>query len=753
MTRRISSALILSVLLGVAWAAAPFAGVARGERLEDQLAIAADLKSEALAALKQGKFDRSTTLLSQAAELSKDPMTRQMADWVVQFENQRRQFADERRKQFDDAVADVKLLEEKGYREHALDAAARAYLLAEDKTAFRAEPWVDELITASISLAEEYEKTEQWVRALRLYSSLGSVEPGNPLWKDRLKHATRRIRLLALYAPDELKEIQKSESEIHEAVQALINPDTAQESTAKVEEDGDEADPFRVDWRESLARIRLRMLRDSIEHARQNYWRDVTYRDLILGGFRGMQAMVTTRGLEGTFEGLGDAEKRAAFEQFLTQSIEIAQTVRNPDDRVLMALLTQLERVNAETIALPEEVLVSEFADGAFGALDPFSSVIWPTDLDEFQKSTQGEFSGVGIQIQSDRDGSLRVVSPLEDSPAYRAGIKAGDIVTHIDGKSAKGITLNQAVKRITGERGTTVVLTIRSDNGGSRDYTIRRDTIKVASVKGWIHRAGGGWDYFIDSDNRIGYIRLTNFTRTTGADLKAAMRQMSADGAQGLILDLRYNPGGLLQAATEVVDMFLDGGTIVSTRADRQTPNPPTVTIANADKDEFELPTVVLVNQYSASASEIVSGALKDQGRALIVGERTFGKGSVQMLFPLSNREAYLKLTTSHYYLPNGRCIHREENSLEWGVDPDLVIEMTPEQMRAAIDARQELDVLRSIEGDDGATKIEDEPVEVKIDGEVAHIDQEKKDPLAADPQLSAALLLLRLHVTDSAM
>lgn len=751
MTRRILSALILSVLLGVVWAAAPFAGVARGERLDDQLAIAADLKSEALAALKQGKFDRSTTLLSQAAELSKDPMTRQMAEWVVQFENQRRQFADERRKQFDDAVADVKLLQEKGYREHALDAAARAYLLAEDKAAFRAEPWVDELITTSIALAEEYEKTEQWVRALRLYSSLGSVEPSNPLWKDHLKHATRRIRLLALYAPDELKEIQKSESEIHEAVQALLNPDEVPESTAKVEEDEDEADLFRVDWRESLARIRLRMLRDSIEHARQNYWRDVTYRDLILGGFRGMQAMVTTRGLEGTFEGLDDAEKRAAFEQFLTQSIDIAQTVRNPDDRVLMTLLTQLERVNAETIALPEEVLVSEFADGAFGALDPFSSVIWPTDLDEFQKSTQGEFSGVGIQIQSDRDGSLRVVSPLEDSPAYRAGIKAGDIVTHIDGKNAKGITLNQAVKRITGERGTTVVLTIRSESGGSRDYTIRRDTIKVASVKGWIHRAGGGWDYFIDPDNRIGYIRLTNFTRTTGDDLKAAMRDMSANGAKGLILDLRYNPGGLLQAATEVVDMFLDGGTIVSTRADRHTPNPPTVTIANTDKDEFELPTVVLVNQYSASASEIVSGALKDQGRALIVGERTFGKGSVQMLFPLSNREAYLKLTTSHYYLPNGRCIHRDENSLEWGVDPDLVIEMTPEQMRAAIDARQELDVLRAIEAENEEShRIDAEQVEAEV--ELAEA-EEKKDPLAADPQLSAALLLLRLHVTDSAM
>ncbi len=747
MTRCIARWLLCSAL-AIGLGAAPWVDLAHGEVAIDRLALAENLKSEALAALKQGKFDQSTDLLSRAADLTNDPMTRQMANWVVQFENQRRQFVEERRQQFEDAVADVKLLLENNYPEHALEAAARAYLLAEDKPAFRAEPWVDELVTSSIALAEQYEQDEQWVRALRIYSSLGSIEPSNPLWKDRLKQATRRIRLLALYAPDELKQIQKAEAVEREAVDALINPsDEPQVPAAKVEDEEDEADPFRIDWRESLARIRLRMLRDSLEHARQNYWRDVTYRDLIVGGLRGMQALVTTSGLEQSFEGLSDPQKREAFEAFIRIAITRAEQMRNPDDRELLSILTQLERVNSDTIGLPEEVLVSEFADGAFSSLDPFSSVIWPTELDEFQKTTQGEFSGVGIQIQSDSDGSLRVVSPLEDSPAYRAGIKAGDIVTHIDGKSAKGITLNQAVKRITGERGTTVVLTIRSQDGSVRDYAIRRDTIKVASVKGWIHRAGGGWDYFIDPENKIGYVRLTNFTRTTGADLKAAMRQMTADGAKGLILDLRYNPGGLLQAATEVADMFLDGGTIVSTRADRHTPNPPTVTVANADKDEFDLPTVVLVNQYSASASEIVSGALKDQGRALIVGERTFGKGSVQMLFPLSNREAYLKLTTSHYYLPNGRCIHREENSQEWGVDPDLVIEMTPEQMRAAIDARQELDVLRSAEPEaetpvlNGSEQVE--VVEAK----------EKKDPLAADPQLSAALLLLRLHVTDSAM
>jgi carboxyl-terminal processing protease len=323
--------------------------------------------------------------------------------------------------------------------------------------------------------------------------------------------------------------------------------------------------------------------------------------------------------------------------------------------------------------------------------------MIWPSDLDEFRKSTQGEFFGVGIQIQNDEDGSLKVVSPLEDTPAYKAGIKAGDVITHINGKNAKGITTTQAVRSITGPRGTMVKLTVRSPDGASKDYDIRRDVIKVQSIKGYVHKSGGGWDYYIDPENKIAYVRLTNFTAETSKELDAAIAKLTETGAKGIILDLRYNPGGLLNAATEVCDKFLTDGVIVSTRPDRPTENPQTVSKAHKDNDESHLPLVVLVNQYSASASEIVSGALKDQKRATIIGERTFGKGSVQMLFPLNDRSALLKLTTSHYYLPSGKCIHREEASTDWGVEPDLTVEMTPEQMRAAIDARQELDVLRA--------------------------------------------------------
>jgi carboxyl-terminal processing protease len=218
--------------------------------------------------------------------------------------------------------------------------------------------------------------------------------------------------------------------------------------------------------------------------------------------------------------------------------------------------------------------------------------------------------------------------------------------------------------------------------------------------------------------------------------------------------MDLRYNPGGLLNAATEVCDKFLTDGVIVSTRPDREELMDHRTEIkARDDGNEFKLPVVVLVNQYSASASEIVSGALKDDHRALIVGERTFGKGSVQMLFGLDNQQACLKLTTSHYYLPSGRCIHREENSTEWGVDPDVTVEMTPEQMSAAIAARQELDVLHNTDPVPAQGKhetLKQNAPKVKQAADAATT-QPRKGPLQTDPQLSAALLLLRLQLVGA--
>jgi carboxyl-terminal processing protease len=720
-----------------------------------QIATIDELKTEAFKALKGGRFDRVNELLTRAASMGDDPVLKQMAVWTNQFEAQRREFAAERRKAYEKTVAEVELLLKNNKESYAIDLASRAYLLADDKKAFRVEPWVDSLVRQTIKLADEAESEERWLVAMRIYSDLGAIEPSNPQWKDKLKVVTRRVRLLAIYTPDILKQLQEKEGKDREEVDALLKPEKS--PTTKPAEKLDN-DAFRIDWRETLKDIRMGMLRDALEHAAENYYRDVSYRKMTTGGINALRVVVTTKGLEAVFPKLADANRVSAFLKTLDEQLDrIANAPADNQQLETNKILTRLQIANRDTLQLPEEVLVSEFADGAFAELDQFTSMIWPSDVAEFNKTTQGEFSGVGIQIQSGDDGSLKVVSPIEDSPAYKAGIKAGDVIAAINGKSAKGITTNQAVKTITGPPGTFVTLLIRSPDGTEKALTLKRETIKVASVKGWLHLPGGGWDYFIDPEQKIGYLRMTNFTRTTSDELDKAVDELRAKGARGVILDLRYNPGGLLTAATDVSDKFLQDGLIVSTRADRATPNQPTSAVAHADGGETDIPLAVLINQYSASASEIVSGALKDQKRAIIVGERTFGKGSVQMLFPLSSRQAYLKLTTSHYYLPSGKCIHREENSTDWGVDPDVTVEMTPEQMRAAIDARQEMDILRD--------KVIDKIEEGKLDAKVVEQQEDKtttnpsttqpakKGLLESDPQLSAALLMLRLKLSGATL
>jgi carboxyl-terminal processing protease len=306
------------------------------------------------------------------------------------------------------------------------------------------------------------------------------------------------------------------------------------------------------------------------------------------------------------------------------------------------------------------------------------------------------------------------------------------------------------------------VNLTVRSPDGTTKTVDVKREKIKVESVEGYTRKDDdGNWDYYVDADNKIAYLRITSFSSFTVKELHAALDSMG-DDVNGVIIDLRGNPGGLLQAAIGVCNEFLkDGQVVVSTHPDRETHNGPTQAVADDDHGKkFTKPLVVLVNQYSASASEIVSGALKDDHRALLVGQRTFGKGSVQQIFTLEGGDAIIKLTTAHYYLPSGRCIHREENSTEWGVDPDVTVEMTPEQMRAANEARQETEAAPG----DYVPQPSTQPVMVTPPkaiqpganpanpvAQAPATQPAHKTMLEADPQLAAGLLVLRLQLTGA--
>ena len=300
--------------------------------------------------------------------------------------------------------------------------------------------------------------------------------------------------------------------------------------------------------------------------------------------------------------------------------------------------------------------LLQGAVNGMIKTLDPHSSFMTKEMYKELEVETRGSFGGIGIEITMVKD-VLTVVSPIEDTPAYKAGVKAGDQIIKINGDSTKDITIMEAVKKLRGPKGTKVSITIlREGMAKPEDITMSRDIIKIKSVKSKIY-----------NDN-IGYIRIASFQEHTGDDLKRNLLELKAKAhpLNGLVIDLRTNPGGLLNQSIEVSDAFLKKGIIVTTRG--RSENMDSKAEAKDDGVEPTCPIVVIVNEGTASAAEIVSGALQDNSRAIVLGKQTFGKGSVQTVIPLDDGSA-LRLTTAKYYTPNGRSIQAE------GITPDIVV------------------------------------------------------------------------------
>ena len=310
-----------------------------------------------------------------------------------------------------------------------------------------------------------------------------------------------------------------------------------------------------------------------------------------------------------------------------------------------------------------ERKMLEGAMNGMLSALDPHSSYLSKEDFKEFNDKSQGEFGGLGIQITSDK-GAIRVISPIDDTPAAKAGIEAGDYITHIDGDQVFDMTLNQAVKKMKGKPGTKVKLTIIHDRGEPKEITLKRAIIKVKSVKFSEKVDSAAMDD--DKLPKIGYLRISDFGATTTKELHDAIKDLEKKKVAGYILDLRNNPGGYLTAAVEMADTFLDGGEIVSTRG-REKADIDRMFAKSGDKINGK-PIVVLINHGSASASEIVAGALQDNGRAIVMGSQSFGKGSVQQQKPLGDGSA-VHITIARYYTPSGRSIQNE------GITPDIEV------------------------------------------------------------------------------
>lgn len=340
-----------------------------------------------------------------------------------------------------------------------------------------------------------------------------------------------------------------------------------------------------------------------------------------------------------------------------------------PNLRLFTEVLQKVRKEYVDGQDLTYQDLVYAALKGMIDKLDPHSEFLDPDRYKDLQSDTEGAFGGLGIVIGT-RDNFITVIAPMDDSPGFRAGILSGDRIVKIGPKSTENMTLTDAVKLLRGDAGTSVDITImRPSTGATKEYNLTRAVISVDMVKD----INGKKDFPL-GDNKIGYVRIVQFGEKTSEELESALDKLKAQGMQSLIIDLRWNPGGLLDQAVEVCQKFLPKGELVVTTEGRTSNQP---YFARGSGDELhKMPMVVLVNLGSASASEIVSGCLQDLNRAIILGERTFGKGSVQSIIPLADGAA-LRLTTAKYYTPSHKVIH------EVGITPNIIVPVSDEEER----------------------------------------------------------------------
>ncbi len=606
------------------------------------------------------------------------------------------------------SLADVETMVNENPWRTAMYQARLAKQMARPQDNLADQDWYKAIVSDTKARAVKAEADAKWYDAMMAYAALADLEDTNEQIKDKLKIVQRHVRVLGLYGKRE-----ESASK-----PATSGPKSKSGPKGQDDESVEEAEPH---WKDLVEGVDADMVEKAITQMDGYYVTTVDYRKVCRGALTSVRVLVETPQASYSFPTLGDQTKKTAFLSAIEGQLETVEKRDRVDHLDLVLALNSVLRANERTVQIPTEVLVVEFTDGFLDELDKFSSMIWPYDLDAFRKQTMGNFSGIGVQIMKEPGEPLKVVTPLPDSPAFRAGIKTGDYIVKVDGKPTEKLPVDKLVRMITGEKGTKVTLTIKRQ-AKLVDYAIERAEITIRTIKGWRQKADGEWDFFIDPEHTVGYIRMTQFTDQTPRDMTEAITQLRKAGMRSLVLDLRFNPGGLLPAATMVADEFLKSGKIVSTQG-RQTRHNE---ISAQDSGVYlEGDLVVLINNQSASAAEIVSGALKDWRRAIIIGQRTFGKGSVQNVIPI-RKQALLKLTTAYYYLPSGRLLHRRNGEKEWGVDPDIDVLVTPRQIRRWLEIRRKTDLLQDVDP------------------------QELSDDLAAqfqaDLQLNTAVVLLKM-------
>jgi carboxyl-terminal processing protease len=698
------------------------------EKWSDQVWSTADDGLESDFVSRLSAIDSEDTA---GADWIKDAVKRLEAH-IAQREQQRQEQIDKAGTELDEFIA-------KGDDPIALSEALRLanelQLLMPSRDAFFAEPRISKLIKDAERVARQNATDENWLMASELFARLDLLFENEERYKDERDAIDQRLIMIRMYNPEKFWEMRN------------------QRRIAAGEDAFAEYNPIGDDWSQKLSDVRFQTVLQAISRT-YNHVDGIPMKDILSAGLDALETLVRTPELAATFPNLGDEGARSAFLASLdTIRSDITDRPGPVSRSDVYNAAEALIRANAESVKIPSAVLAHEFGNGAMSALDPYSAIIWPDELARFERSTRGAFVGVGISIQMDEAQNIEVVTPLEGSPAQRAGIRSDDLIKGVDGKSTLGFTLDQAVDVITGPEGTKVELTIerKDDNDEAQTLTfpLVRQVIDLPTVKGW-EKVGAGdddWNWFVDQDAGIGYLRVTGFSEKTTAEFDRAVRAMKRQGLNALVLDLRFNPGGLLDQAVSIASRFIDDGMIVRTEdADGRTRDSQDARPVPSDVNVSDIPVVVLINEGSASASEIVSGAIQahaEEGKihALVVGHRSFGKGSVQNVFPIpGDNSTLMKLTTQYYKLRGNHIIHRRPGATEFGITPDLAVEMLPQQSMDALLLRRDADVLPMDEN-----------------GKII-VDAERPDPNrllteGIDLQLEAAVVVLESQVVPGSV
>ncbi len=689
----------------------------------------------AFGAILRGDYDEGRTALTALKQAEADDARVSHAeDWLTAFQAMAGQRDVLRQSTYDWMVEQGHKAADEGKVYLALRFATQARAYCEDKDAFAKQDWVQELKRRALEVAQEKMSEEKWSTAWAYYATASAIDPKDKGVRDFRKAAARHARLDSLYKTDD-------------------------------------------DVKRRLEDVGPDLLFTALRRVDDAYYTEPDFLKMGQGALDSLMTLGTTPKMHERFAGLGSPNMRESFMSLMREKRNLLDRTTNFTRRDLEKLFQDLARINRETIEIPTGLLVVEFTEGALEQLDEFSSMVWPADVREFEKMLVGQFFGVGIQLGVDEDTKrLKVTTPLENSPALEAGVRPDDLIVRVNGESTKGWSTEEAVRNITGPEGTLVTLTMfRPSTGGYVDFPLTRRRIELTTIRG-VHRLGDSqdkWDYILDRDAGVAYIKLTGFNPSSQAELDIALREADRQGMRGLILDLRNNPGGLLDIAISAVSTFLDDGEVVSTEGRKER----SVHHRVSGGAEFpDLPLVVLVNDGSASASEILAGVLQDHDRAVVLGERTFGKGSVQRVMSLATRfgrdvDARLKLTTALYHIqPSGRTPHKASADADtWGIDPDWKVELMPKELMKVIE-RQNLayiiqngrvDAKEDKDGEavavDLSTLRDDTPDEDDGEEELmseADIQWLRSDPFEApdtDPQLETALLHLRVKLAGN--